>query len=234
MRNLQRLATISDMSALVSNQRGDSSLVVPLAVTAVLLAAALGFGGWSFAQMLDYKNNADQKIAQATATAKQQEDKLKDTAFAEAEKQPLKAYNGPEAYGSLVVNYPKTWSAYIIDTHSSSPYVDGYFAPNVVPDVQAPNSVFSLRIQIEQQPYSSELAAYNSLVQQGKTKVTPFSAPKVPGVVGSRIDGQLAGGKSGTMVILPLRNTTLKLWIEAPQYENDFNANILPNFSFLP
>jgi hypothetical protein len=36
------------------------------------------------------------------------------------------------------------------------------------------------------------------------------------------------------MVILPLRNTTLKLWTESEQYKGDFNDLILANASFSP
>jgi len=58
--------------------------------------------------------------------------------------------------------------------------------------------------------------------------------PKVPGVIGVKVTGALGNGKSGTMVVIPLRNMTLKLWTEAPSFQQDFNTNILPNLSFAP
>lgn len=229
-------ATISGMSirSALSRQRGFSALVVPFALAVVFLITAVVFGGWAYAKMLDYKNNVDAKITIAVTTAKQQEDAVKDAAFAQQEKQPLKAYTGPTAYGSLTINYPKTWSAYVIDTRNSSPFIDGYFYPNVVPDTQSANSSFALRVQMVQDSYSTVLNSLSTYVQSGKAKVTPYSAPKVSSVVGARVDGSLSGSKSGSMIVLPVRNMTLKIWTEAPQFQNDFNSNILPNFTFAP
>jgi hypothetical protein len=210
------------------------SLVVPLAVTSFILLLALGFGAWAFAQMLDYKNNVDGHVQRAVAAAKAAEDKVKDAQFVESEKQPFRTYTGPSTYGSVTVRYPKTWSGYVVDTRASSPFVDGYFYPGVVPDLNGQASVFALRVQVVQTQYANALSQVSGYVNQGKAKVSAYKAPKVPSVVGSRVDGQISSNKTGTMILLPLRNMTLKIWTEAPQFQNDFDNNILPNFTFAP
>jgi hypothetical protein len=215
-------------------ESGFSPLVVPFGLSVLFLVGALIFGGWAYMQMLDYKNHSDTKVAAAVAQAKLDEDKVKDAAFAEAEKQPLTMYQGPGAYGSVDVSYPKTWSAYVIDTRNSTPYIDGYFHPGSVPDSNGQGSVFSLRVQVVQDAYSDVLAGFSSSVKSGKVTVSPYAAPKVTNVIGVRIDGQLTPTKSGSMIVLPLRNMTLKVWTEAPQFENDFNNNVLPNLTFRP
>lgn len=217
-----------------STMRGFSVLVIPLVLSILLLIGAAVFGGWAYSKMLDYKNNTDAKIAAAVQVAKQQEDVAKDAAFAQAEKNPLRTYTGPGAYGSVSVSYPKTWSAYVADDTNSSPYVDGYFNPSVVPNTQGQSSAFALRVQVVQQAYSSALTAFTSNVQLGTTKITPYHMPKVPNVIGVRVDGKLEGQKTGSMVILPLRNMTLKVWTETPSTVSDFNNIILPNFTFAP
>ncbi len=216
------------------SQSGVSILVVPLAVSVLLLVGALVFGGWAFMQMQDYKDNTDAKIATAVDTAKAQEDQAKAAAFAEQEKSPLRTYKGPSSYGSVTIKYPKTWSAYIADTRNGSPFINGYFDPGTVPDVQAQSSVFALRVQLVQDSYSSILTTLAANVKQGKTTVKPYKVPKVPNVIGSRAEGLLLGGKTGSMVVIPLRNTTLEIWTEAPQFKGDFDKYILPNFSFAP
>lgn len=216
------------------SKREVGSLALPLVLTSALLLLAFGFGGWAFAQMLDYKNNSDAKVAQAVTTAKQQEDTAKDAAFAEAEKQPLRTYNGPEAYGSLAVSYPKTWSGYVSDKRNGSPYVDGYFYPGVVPDTTADSSVFALRVQVVANSYANELSQFTNSTKQGSVQVSPYKLPKVPGVIGARIDGKISTDKTGTLILLPLRNMTLKIWTEAPQFQGDFNTYVLPNFTFAP
>src|SRR4051794_27631814 len=93
-----------------------NSLLLSLIIAAVLLVGALAFGGWAFSSRQDYKDNTDAKIAKAVEIAKQQESSRKDVEFKEKEKQPLRTYNGPDAYGGIALQYPKTWSGYVDDT----------------------------------------------------------------------------------------------------------------------
>jgi hypothetical protein len=217
-----------------SAERGISVLIVPLALAILFLIGAILFGAWAYSGRQDYKNNVDAKISAAVATAKQQEASAKDTEFAQKEKLPLRTYAGPTAYGSVTIKYPKTWSAYVNDDMNASPFVDGYFYPGVVPDIMSTNSAFSIRVQVVQDTYSNVLNDLQGLVDQGQTKITPYKAPNVPTVIGIRVDGKISAVKSGSIVVLPLRDTTLKIWTEAPAFQDDFNNTILPNFTFSP
>jgi len=213
------------------NQTG--SMLVPLVIAVVLLLGSLGFGMWAFLGRQDYKNNSDAKAKVAAAKAVRAEDVKKDAAFAEAEKSPLKTYTGPATYGSLTLLYPKTWSAYISEGSRSANVVDGYFSPNFVPDIQSSTS-FALRIQVVSSDYATILKSFEATVKAGKTTVAAFRAPKVPGTLGSVVSGVLDSKKSGTMVLLPLRDKTIKVWTEGGDYLNDFNNTILPNLTFVP
>jgi multidrug efflux pump subunit AcrA (membrane-fusion protein) len=217
------------------NQDGAvNGLVISLVFALLLLAGALGFAGWAFSSRQDYKNHSDNKVATAVAAAKQQEGTVKDAQAAEAAKQPLRTYNGPQAYGSLVVNFPKTWSAYVDDTGTGSALVDGYFAPNVVPAITGQNSVFALRVQVLDQAYSQVLQTFSGQQQAGKLTVSAYALPKLPNVVGVEVVGQISNNTNVTMIVLPLRSDTLEVWTEGSQYLSDFNSNILPHFSFSP
>jgi hypothetical protein len=210
-----------------------TALIVSLVVVSLLLIGALVFGFWAYGGRQDYKNNVDQKISAAVSTAKQTQMSTDQQQFAEASKSPLKTFLGPVAYGNVALKYPKTWSAYVV-SNSSDPIIDAYFAPDVINDIQNSSSVFSLRMQISTNTYSSELANYQSAVQGSTATVTPYTLPNVPSVVGSEITGQLDDGNSGTMILIPLRANTLKVWVESNQYLNDFNTYILPNLTFSP
>lgn len=221
------------------NQQGAvSGLGISLALSIVLLIAVIGFAGWAFASREDYKNNVDQKIASAVTIAKQQESSRKDAQFAQDEKKPLRTYKGPEAYGSLRISYPKTWSAYVDDTGKGTNVVDGYFNPDAVPSVSDPGSVFALRVQVLGQPYDQTVKNLSSLQQSDGTSVppviTPYALPKVPKTIGVKITGKLPNQKQGEMVILPLRAQTLQIWSETAQFTPDLENNILPNFNFAP
>jgi len=209
-------------------------LLIPFILVVLFLIAAGAFAVWAFNGRQDFKNHTDQKIASAVEIAKKDTAAADAKQFAEAAKQPLKTYTGPEAYGSIIIKYPRTWSAYVSETDGSSTPVDGYFQPDVVPSILSQTVTFALRLQVVQITYDQVLTQFSGLVKAGSVTVTPFKAPNVPGVVGSRIDGQITTTKRGSMILLPLRDKTLKLWTESSQYQPDFNNNILPNFSFSP
>jgi hypothetical protein len=218
------------------NQDGAiSSLAISLVLVVILLIAAIGFGAWAFSGRQDYKNNADLKIEAAVAAAKTQQGSVDQAQYAEQAKQPLQTYHGPEPYGSLVINFPKTWSAYVDGSGNGSALVDGYFAPGVVPSITDKNSVFALRVQVLSQGYAQTLQNLSSQQQSGKATISAYALPKLPQVVGVKVSGQLAAqGPATTMVVLPLRSQTLEISTQGGSYLNDFNNNILPNFSFSP
>lgn len=216
------------------NQTGSVALIASLAVAVLLLCGSLGFGFWANAGRQDYKDNAEQKIAVAVTAAKQAESTRKDQEFAELSKSPLKTYIGPESYGSIRINYPKSWSGYVVTSATSAPYVDGYFNPGVVPGVEVEGSAYALRIRVNSSSYSALMGTFKSGVQGGLAKVSPYKLPKVPGVIGSKVTGAIENEKKGTLIILPLRANALEIWTESDKYLNDFNKYILPNLSFSP
>lgn len=232
MRSGPNFSTISGMRTIARDQRGSTALLVALLLTIILLIGAVSFGIWAYAGRQDYKNNVQPKISAAVEEAKKQTERIKDDEFTQKEKYPLKTYNGLAAYGSPTVSYSKTWSAYVVENTSSTP-IDAYFHPNFVPTANQTNS-FALRMQIVQTPYDALLKQFDAFVKQGKVKVTAYAAPKVSQVVGARLDGEIIPNKQGSMVLLPLRDKTLKVWTEASQYVPDFNNIILPNLTFNP
>lgn len=225
-------ANISDMR--FKDQSGMAAAGLLIVVMVVLLLGAIGFGAWAYSGMQDYKTNTNQKIADAVSQAKQQEDAIKDAQYAEAAKNPLQAYTGPSAYGSVTINYPKSWDVYDNGTSNNGVLMDVYFHPAPVPPIDGDDSVFALRIQVLSDSYSDSLAQYDRDVEKGVVSVSPYQAAKVPGVVGSMVKGQIEDGLDGSMIILPLRDKTLEIWTESTTYEADFDNLILPNFSFSP
>lgn len=218
------------------NQDGSgNSLLGPLLIAVVLLVASLAFGIWAFSGRQTYKTKTDQIVQTAVSSAQQKQQTSDSKQYAIDSEKPLITYNGPEAYGSLVVNYPKTWSSYVDTANTASTPVDGYLFPSTLPSVSDNGSTnFALRVQVSSTPYNQILTQYAGLEQNGSTTAHAYSLPKLPNVVGVELTGQMINRKSGTLVILPLRNQSLLIWTEGNQYLNDFNNNILPNFSFSP
>jgi hypothetical protein len=84
------------------------------------------------------------------------------------------------------------------------------------------------------QSYSSMMQQIASGATTGRGTIAPYALPKVPSVVGSRVDGSITPQKQGSMIILPVRDKTLEVWTESTSFLDDFNKNILPNMSFSP
>ncbi len=75
---------------------------------------------------------------------------------------------------------------------------------------------------------------FEANVKTGKVKVSPYVPKNVSGVSGSRVTGEIYTGQSGTMVLIPLRDKTIKISAGAEQFISDFDKVVLENFSFIP
>ncbi|HEX8762468.1 MAG TPA: hypothetical protein VF733_01795 [Candidatus Saccharimonadales bacterium] len=217
------------------DQRGAINvLLIPLVLMVIFFVGAAGFGIWAFVSRSDYKNNSDQKAAVAASAAREDQKSLDEVKFAEDAKKPFDTYIGPAQFGNVTINFPKTWSAYVIESERGSTPISGYFQPKVVPNTTDQNNSYALRVELVSNTYETVLDQFKQRIDSGKATIKPYTLPKVPSVVGSRIDGQITNTKQGVMTVLPLRNMTLKIWTESNDFKNDLDTNILPNFSFVP
>ncbi|HMS23726.1 MAG TPA: hypothetical protein PKB09_02875 [Candidatus Saccharibacteria bacterium] len=215
------------------NENGAVSLLlIALIFVLLMFFGALGFGYWAYAERTDYKNNVDEKISTAVEVAKKETATQKDNDFIQREKEPLKEYAGPSSFGSVSVKYPKTWSAFVDENGSSTP-VDGYFHPNFVPNIKG-GTAFALRLQISNATYAEEIKNFDSAVKNGDARAKPYKPVNVDNIIGTQVVGKIDTNKSGVMILLPLRDKTIKIWTEDSQFVPDFEKNILKNFDFSP
>jgi len=218
-------------------ERGEMNvLLIPVILLALLFIGAGAFAVWAFNSRQHYKNDTDAIVASAVnanTSAVQAQDAKQ---YAEEAKSPLTVYTGPDAYGSVKVSYPKTWSAYVDTTNTSTP-LDAYFHDQYVPSV-ASQDTYNLRVQVNAQSYSQVLGQYSGQIQNGQMTATPYHLPKVPNIIGTMLTGPINPNNpnvtSGELILLPLRSTTLEIWTESNSYLPDFNTYILPNLTFSP
>lgn len=216
------------------SQKGSALTIAIMAFLAVGVLALAVLSAWGYSERTKYKDQADQIVAKAVQENTASVQAKDAAAFAEEAKKPLKPYTGPEAYGTVHFEYPKTWSMYNNGNKASTSPVDLYGAVDVVPSIQDQTATFALRVQVVASAYATSLQQFQGLQKAGKVKIAPYSLPKNPGVVGSRVDGQLTPNKQGSMVLLPVRDKTLKLWTESDAGKADFDNIILPSTSFVP
>lgn len=220
---------------MISNDQQGSvnAWLIAFFMTLVLFLGSSGFGVWAYMGRQDYKNNVDAKIADAVAIAEKSTSDKKDKDFVEKEKEPYRDYVGPSSYGSVDIKYPKTWSAYVDESGNGNLPIDGYFNPATVPGLLS-NASYAIRMRVSNTKYADDVRSFDSQTKNGKVKVTPYSAPKVPGTVGIRLDGEILTGKQGSMIILPMRDKTLRVWAESGQFVGDLDNIVLPNLIFVP
>jgi hypothetical protein len=218
------------------NQRGSALSAVLIIVLVLALGGALGFGLLASSGKADLQKNVDAKIAQAVDAAKKVQAEELQKKFEEESKSPNKPYQSSVSSGSVNFSYPKTWSAYVIEGTSGNQPINGYFHPNQVPGVQAENS-YALRVEMVSTDYSQVVSGFSAQSKQG-LKATAYIPPKMQGVAnvlpGTRFDGPLDQKKSGSMVVMKVRDKTLKIYTESTDFLTDFNDIILASLTYSP
>jgi type II secretory pathway pseudopilin PulG len=211
-------------------------LVIPLVLLVIVLIGVSAFAFTAYSQAQAYKNNVDQKVAVAVQEAEQQISERKDKDYAEREKFPYDTYVAPEAAGSLRLQYPKTWSGYVVAPtgRTTNKPVDGFFHPGQVPSTTDANNSFALRVVVEQKTYESIMKSFQNQQKDGRVSIQPYQSGNVAGVIGSRVDGEVKPKKQGSMIVMPFRDKTLQIWTESTDFRADFDNIILKNFVFTP
>lgn len=210
------------------DQRGEfDPLIIPLIVSVFLVLGLAGFGIWSYINFLDQRDNTDQKISEAVEIAKGQQATELEAEFIEREKEPKVTFLSDSAIGSIEFNYPKTWSAFVDSNSSSSKPLSAIFHPKFVP---ADNTLYALRVFVDESDYSKKVTGYEKDVEDGLVNVKPI---KINGVTGIRVNGQIDKDYKGSIVIFPLRDKTVQIWTESESFLKDFNA-VIDGLTFEP
>lgn len=209
-------------------------LVVMVVLLGLLAITFLILTIMFYSQMTDYKTNSDQKAAVAVEDAKaKQADELK-AQFAEQEKEPLRSYTAPGSAASTKIVYPKTWSLYVVEGKDGNS-VDGYFNPTQVSDTSKKENVYALRLQVLDKQYAAVVKEYDTDVKKGAVTVAPYKPEIVQNAqTGVKIEGKIRDDISGVMVILPVRDKTIKIWTETGNYNADFANFVLKNLEYNP
>ena len=228
----------TDGGAVTETSPGKGRLLT-IVILVILLIAAIGFGGWAFSKMQDYKNNSDKKAAIAVAEAKKVQAAQLQAQFDEQSKLPTKTYKGSPTYGSITFNYPRTWSAYV-DTSSSSEPINGYFHPDVVPGL-GDKPAYALRVELVNTDYSQVLQSMANSISQGDVTAKAYVPPKMQGTANVAAGTYLSGHinsqdqtQLGNMLVIKVRDKTLQIYSESASFDSDFNNTVLASLTFVP
>lgn len=185
----------------------------------LLVAVAGSLAIWAYLNFNEQKTNVDGKIDLAVAEAKKEQADEDEAKFAEREKEPNRQFVGPDDFGRLAFDYPKTWSVYVEKDGSGGSY-EAYLNPITVPPVSQ-SQQFALRVVIEAKDYDAVVRSYESRVKSGDLR---SSATSSLGHNGTRLDGSFNDNIRGSAVIYRVRDKTITLRTDADTFKPDFDA----------
>lgn len=208
----------------IAKPRRRRGINIPIVMAIVFFVTTLGFGGaftWALVNYFDQKDNVDSKITVAQAETKKEVEDKASAAYAEKEKQPNRQFAGPEDYGLVSFDYPKTWSVYVPkDAATAGSLYEVYFNPVIVPAITSTQQ-YALHMTIETKDYDKVLDTYKTLISKGDLKSTPAT---INGVSGTRLDGAFTKDIHGSAVIFKLRDKTVTMRTDAAAFTADFDA----------
>jgi hypothetical protein len=211
-----------------SYEKGEvSGSLIAIIGLVILLLAAGSFAIWAFLNYNEQKTNVDGKIDLAVAEGKKEQADEDEKKFAEREKEPNRQFVGPDDYGRVTFDYPKTWSVYEATDVAKGGAYEAYLNPITVPPVSN-NQQYSLRVLIEEKDYDQVVKSYESLVKKGDLRTSATSAD---GNNGTRFDGNFSKSIRGSSVIYRIRDKTLTVQTDADTFKPDFE-NIIKTIKF--
>ena len=196
-----------------------------LIATVCVSILAIGAGAaaiWGIMNYSDQKTNVDTKIEAAVAVANKTQADADAAQYFKQDKLPNRRFIGPDDYGRVSFDYPRTWSVYVAQDASKGGTFAAYLNPVSVPPV-SDTQQYAVRVTIEQKDYDTVIASYSPLVKKGDLR---SSAVSVDGNSGTRFDGNFTKDIRGSAVVYKIRDKTVTLRTDADTFKFDFEALI--------
>lgn len=193
--------------------------VLTAVIFIVLFVAAGAFGTYSYLNYIEQKTNVDGKISLAEAEARRAQSEEDTKRHLEEMQRPFLTFAGPEDYGRLSFQYPKTWSVHVAKDASRGGTYEAYLNPVTVPPVS--NAArFGLRVTIDNRNYETVVSSFRSKVESGDLK---SSAVTINGENATRLDGSFTTDIRGSAVIFKIRDKTVSMRTDADTFAPQFN-----------
>lgn len=180
---------------------------------------------WMTVRYLSVRDDVDGQIAMAVAEAKEKQAMEYEELFNEREKDPYKTFSGPEDYGQVTFEYPKTWSVYIASGAASGGNYEAYMNPV---EVYAPSTttVNALRLAIRNAAFETVAAEYQRAMEKKDANLS-METVEVAGVTANRYSGKIPGTDMiGIIVIFKIRDKTAVFRTDSVLFAEDFDRLI--------
>ena len=176
---------------------------------------------WVYMQYSHEKSNVDSKVAIEVAKGKSEQAESDQKKFSEEAKNPRIEFVGPSEYGRVSFMYPRTWSVYIENDGSNRSDYKAYLNPVAVPSASNKASRFALRLEIINKNLDTVLNDYQSRLKKGELT---SSSTEFNGISATRIDGTFEKELRGSVVLMKVRDKTIRFSTDADTFKPDFQT----------
>ncbi len=184
-----------------------------------LIAGSLAI--WAYMQYSHEKSNVDSKVAIEVAKGKREQAEFDWRKYSDEAKNLRVEFVGPTEYGRVSFMYTKTWSVYIANDGSDRGDYKAYFHPVSVPSITNKNSRFALRLEIINKNMDTVLNEYQSRLKKGELT---SSSTEFNGISATRIDGTFEKELRGSVVLMKVRDKTIRFSTDADTFKPDFQT----------
>mgnify|MGYP000888180471 FL=1 len=184
-----------------------------------LIAGSLAI--WAYMQYSREKSSVDSKVAIKVAEGKREQAEYDWRKCSDDAKNLRVEFVGPAEYGRVSFMYTKTWSVYIANDGSDRGDYKAYFHPISVPPITNKNSRFALRLEIINKNMDTVLNDYQSRLKKGELT---SSSTEFNGISATRIDGTFEKELRGSVVLMKVRDKTIRFSTDADTFKPDFQT----------
>ena len=226
--SMNGMPAVQQIPVPVEPEKDISSLVKIIAIIVLSLLAVtfIGLFIWMMLERNEAQSDLDGKINAAVLAAKDEQSKSDRTKCQQEKEYPYMTFVGPEDYGRLSFQYPKTWSVYIDKPATTGGDFNAYMNPIQV-DAVSENTINALRVTILNKSFETVTQEYQRIVDRRESNLTVRSI--VIGPTDNQITANIYEGTipntelSGYIVTFKIRDKTAILQTDSVLFKDAFD-----------
>lgn len=232
--NDQTLANKTEITQAKPSEGSKLREILPLVLLSLSTAAGVICAVVFFLNWQQASSDVKSKITVAEMEAKAEQKAADDAKYEEEEKKPYKVFAGPEDYGSLSFQYPKTWSVYVNKDARNGGDFEAYLNPDIVnplvndgggsggADIDSSEvPIHALRVFIYDRSIDAVQKEFEELSTEGGVNSEVYRTGDISGTI---YNGTLEEGIEGRSFVFKNADKTVEIRTDSLVFNDDFEA----------
>ena len=217
------------------NNAGSSKLreILPLVLLSISTAAGVICAVVFFLNWQEAQTDINTKINVAKEEARVAQKAEDDAVYEEEEKKPYKTFAGPDDYGGLTFQYPKTWSVFINKDARNGGDFEAFLNPDVVYPLtndggggeasidEGEIPIHALRVHIYDRSIDAVQKEFEEKAVEGALNSEVYRTGEISGTI---YNGTLEEGVEGRAFIFKNADKTVEIRTDSSVFNDDFEA----------